>query len=52
MYKYEIEGEDYKKGKVKRIGRTIAVIVDRDWVGSGVIVVKEGDIEKFEKIHD
>lgn len=52
MYKYELKGEDYKKGKVKQIGRTIAVIVDRDWVGSDVIVVKEGDIEKFEKIHN
>jgi hypothetical protein len=52
MYRYDIEGEDYTKGKVKQIGRTIAVIVDRDWVGSDVIVIKKGDIEKFEKIHD
>ena len=50
MYRYEIEGEDYTKGKVKRIGRTIAVIVDRDWVDSDVIVIRKGDIEKFEKI--
>lgn len=50
MYKYEINGSDFIKAKVKRVARTTAIIVDSDWVDSDVIVVKEGDIEKFEKI--
>ena len=52
MYKYEIKGSDFKKAKVKRVARTTAVMVDSDWIDSEVIIIKEGDIEKFEKIHD
>ena len=52
MYKYEINGSDFIKAKVKRVGRTIAVMVDRDWIDSEVIIIKKGDIEKFVKIHD
>ena len=52
MNKYEIKGGDFRKAKVKRVARTTAIIVDSDWIDSEVIVIKEGDIEKFEKIHD
>lgn len=50
MNKYEINGSDFIKAKVKRVARTTAVIVDSEWIDSDVIIIKEGDIEKFEKI--
>ena len=52
MYKYEINGGEFIKAKVKRVARTTAVIVDSEWMGSDVIIIKEGDIERFEKIHE
>ena len=52
MYKYEIKGGDFRKAKVRRVARTTAIMIDSDWIGADVIIVKEGDIEKFEKIHD
>jgi hypothetical protein len=51
MYKFEIRGSEYKKARVKQISRTTGVIVSKDWIDSDVIIIKEGDIEKFEKIH-
>ena len=31
MYRYDIKGEDLKIGEAKKIGKTIAVIVDKEW---------------------
>lgn len=50
MYKYEIEGGEYIKAEVKKIGKTIAAIVDSDWRGDEVLVIREGDIKKFVKV--
>lgn len=50
MYKYEIEGEGYIKVEAKKIGKTIAAIVDSDWRGDEVLVIRKGDIKKFVKV--
>ena len=47
MYRYDIKGEDFKTGEVKKIGKAIAVIVDKEWLGARAIVIKKGIIKKY-----
>ena len=47
MNMYIIKGEDYLKGKVQKIGQAIAVIVDKEWLGKRVVVIKEGTIKQY-----
>ncbi len=47
MYRYDIRGGDFKIGEAKKIGKTIAVIVDNDWLGARAVVIKEGRITKY-----
>jgi len=47
MYIYTIKGEDFEIGKVKKIGKTIAVIVNKEWLGKRVVVIKEGEIKQY-----
>ena len=44
---YTIKGEDFEIGKVKKIGKAIAVIVDKEWLGKQVVVIKEGKIKQY-----
>ena len=44
MYSYIIKGEDEIEGKVKKIGKAIAVLVDKEWIGERVIVIKDSEL--------
>lgn len=35
--------------KVRKIGKTIAVIVDKDWVGEEVIIIRKAELEGMNK---
>lgn len=44
MYQYKIRGSDEIEGKAKKIGKAIAVIVNREWEGKQVMVIKEPEL--------
>jgi hypothetical protein len=52
MYRYEIEGKDMVKGKAIRLGRTTAVIVDREFEGEECMVVIGGTVKRLEERND
>lgn len=45
MYEYKIRGSEHLKGEVRKIGKAIAVIVNKDWLGEEVIVIRKADLE-------
>ena len=47
MYRYDIKGEDFKIGQAKKIGQAIAVIVDKEWLGKRVVVIRDGKILRY-----
>lgn len=47
MYRYGIKGEDFKIGQAKKIGKAIAVIVDKEWLGKRVVVIRDGKILRY-----
>ena len=47
MYRYDIEGEDFKIGEAKKIGKTIAIIVDKEWLGKRVVAIRDGKILRY-----
>ena len=49
MYRYTIDGEDFVKGKVRKVGRGYALSLTEEWKGEEVIVVREGKIKKMEE---
>jgi hypothetical protein len=52
MKRYEIKGEEEMKGEAKRVGKVTAVIVPREWEGSEVVAIKNGEIEAYKKIEE
>jgi len=47
MYRYDIKGEDLKIGEAKKIGKTIAVIVDKEWLGKRVVAIRDGKVLQY-----
>ena len=47
MYRYDISGEDLKIGEAKKIGKTIAVIVDKEWLGKRVVAIRDGKVLQY-----
>ena len=53
MYQYVVKGEeDFKIGQAKKIGKAIAVIVDKEWLGARVVLIREGHIKLYVDIDD
>lgn len=44
MYRYAMKGEDEIKGEVRKIGKAIAVTVNKDWLGEEVIVIRKAEL--------
>lgn len=49
MYEYKIKGSEHLKGKVRKIGKAIAVIVNKDWLSEEVIVIRKAELEGMNK---
>lgn len=49
MYEYKIKGSEHLKGKVRKIGKAIAVIVNKEWIGEEVIVIRKAELEGMDK---
>ena len=47
MYRYDVRGEDLKIGEAKKIGKTIAVIVDKEWLGKRVVAIRDGKVLQY-----
>jgi len=52
MYEYNIKGDEYVVTKAKQISRTVAVLVPKEWEDSDVVVIRAGEIQKFEKVRN
>ena len=47
MYRYDVRGEDLKIGEAKKIGKTVAVIVDKEWLGKRVVAIRDGKVLQY-----
>lgn len=47
MRRYDMKGGDFKIGQAKKIGKTIAVIVDKEWLGKRVVAISDGKILRY-----